>query len=247
MWNVGKFGDLRPYAVLEPVTVGGVTIKLATLHNEEDLVRKDIRAGRGGDRGARRGRDPAGRLAGPPRRRARQAAARVRGPPPRCPVLQHPDGQAARGGLHLLPQPRLSRARLAAAQALRLARGDGHRRPRREAGGAAAGARAAAHGGRLLPAHRGAAAGARGLRRDVRAQAAGGDRGLQAAPLRAGAVRARDRGGGRGHRPQPRPAPARHRRADRRHARSRSPRPRGWGRRWRSSITPSCTTSACAG
>jgi DNA ligase (NAD+) len=45
MWNVGKFGDLRPYAVLEPVSVGGVTIKLATLHNEEDLARKDIRAG----------------------------------------------------------------------------------------------------------------------------------------------------------------------------------------------------------
>jgi len=45
MWNVGKFGDLRPYAVLEPVAVGGVTIKLATLHNEEDIVRKDIRAG----------------------------------------------------------------------------------------------------------------------------------------------------------------------------------------------------------
>jgi DNA ligase (NAD+) len=45
MWNVGKFGDLRPYAVLEPVAVGGVTIKLATLHNEEDLRRKDIRPG----------------------------------------------------------------------------------------------------------------------------------------------------------------------------------------------------------
>jgi DNA ligase (NAD+) len=45
MWNVGKFGDLRPYAVLAPVEVGGVTIKLATLHNEEDIVRKDIRAG----------------------------------------------------------------------------------------------------------------------------------------------------------------------------------------------------------
>jgi DNA ligase (NAD+) len=45
MWNVGKFGDLRPYAVLEPVAVGGVTIKLATLHNEQDIVRKDIRAG----------------------------------------------------------------------------------------------------------------------------------------------------------------------------------------------------------
>ena len=45
MWNPGKFGDLRPYAVLAPVAVGGVTIKLATLHNEEDIVRKDIRAG----------------------------------------------------------------------------------------------------------------------------------------------------------------------------------------------------------
>jgi DNA ligase (NAD+) len=45
MWNVGKFGDLRPYAVLKPVAVGGVTIKLATLHNEEDILRKDIREG----------------------------------------------------------------------------------------------------------------------------------------------------------------------------------------------------------
>jgi DNA ligase (NAD+) len=42
---VGKFGDLHPFAVLEPVHVGGVTVKLATLHNEEDLRRKDIRAG----------------------------------------------------------------------------------------------------------------------------------------------------------------------------------------------------------
>jgi DNA ligase (NAD+) len=44
-WNPGKFGDLHPYAMLEPVAVAGVTIKLATLHNEEDLARKDIRAG----------------------------------------------------------------------------------------------------------------------------------------------------------------------------------------------------------
>jgi DNA ligase (NAD+) len=44
-WNVGKFGDLHPFAVLEPVHVGGVTVKLATLHNEEDLARKDIRSG----------------------------------------------------------------------------------------------------------------------------------------------------------------------------------------------------------
>jgi len=45
MWNVGKFGDLHPFAELEPVGVSGVTVKLATLHNEEDLARKDIRPG----------------------------------------------------------------------------------------------------------------------------------------------------------------------------------------------------------
>ncbi len=44
-WNVGKFGDLHPFAELEPVHVGGVTVKLATLHNEEDLARKDVRVG----------------------------------------------------------------------------------------------------------------------------------------------------------------------------------------------------------
>ena len=44
-WTPGKFGDLHPYAMLEPVHVGGVTVKLATLHNEEDLARKDIREG----------------------------------------------------------------------------------------------------------------------------------------------------------------------------------------------------------
>ena len=44
-WNVGKFGDLHPFAALEPVHVGGVTVKLATLHNEEDLHRKDLRVG----------------------------------------------------------------------------------------------------------------------------------------------------------------------------------------------------------
>ncbi len=45
VWNVGKFGDLHPFAVLAPVGVGGVTVKMATLHNEEDLARKDIRVG----------------------------------------------------------------------------------------------------------------------------------------------------------------------------------------------------------
>jgi len=41
--SVGRTGSLNPYAVLEPVSVGGVTIKRAALHNEEDIRRKDIR------------------------------------------------------------------------------------------------------------------------------------------------------------------------------------------------------------
>ena len=44
-WNVGKYGDLHPFAMLEPVHVGGVTVSMATLHNEEDLLRKDVRPG----------------------------------------------------------------------------------------------------------------------------------------------------------------------------------------------------------
>lgn len=43
--NVGRTGALIPYAVLEPVEVGGVTIQKATLHNFEDLQKKDIRIG----------------------------------------------------------------------------------------------------------------------------------------------------------------------------------------------------------
>jgi DNA ligase (NAD+) len=43
--NVGRTGALVPYAELEPVQVAGVTVKLATLHNQEDIARKDLRIG----------------------------------------------------------------------------------------------------------------------------------------------------------------------------------------------------------
>jgi DNA ligase (NAD+) len=43
--NVGRTGSLNPFAVLEPVQVGGVIVRQATLHNEADIRRKDIREG----------------------------------------------------------------------------------------------------------------------------------------------------------------------------------------------------------
>ena len=44
--NVGRTGSLNPYAVLEPVdVVSGATVQHASLHNEEDINRKDIRVG----------------------------------------------------------------------------------------------------------------------------------------------------------------------------------------------------------
>ena len=45
VWNVGRVGNMIPFAQLEPVRVGGVTVSQATLHNEEDLARKDVREG----------------------------------------------------------------------------------------------------------------------------------------------------------------------------------------------------------
>ncbi|HEX3325143.1 MAG TPA: NAD-dependent DNA ligase LigA [Solirubrobacterales bacterium] len=78
VWNVGRTGHLVPFAMLEPVHVGGVTVSTATLHNEEDLARKGVRVGdevvvmragdvipqvvsplvRKGQKGARRGPKP---------------------------------------------------------------------------------------------------------------------------------------------------------------------------------------------
>ena len=43
--NVGRTGSLNPYAILEPVNIRGATVKMATLHNEDDIRRKDIREG----------------------------------------------------------------------------------------------------------------------------------------------------------------------------------------------------------
>src|SRR5919204_499657 len=43
--NVGRTGALNPFAILEPVEIGGAIVKLATLHNEELIHKKDLRVG----------------------------------------------------------------------------------------------------------------------------------------------------------------------------------------------------------
>ena len=44
-FNVGRTGSINPYAVLEPVYVGGATVKQATLHNQDYIASKDLRIG----------------------------------------------------------------------------------------------------------------------------------------------------------------------------------------------------------
>ncbi|MGH2533647.1 MAG: NAD-dependent DNA ligase LigA [Thermomicrobiales bacterium] len=43
--NVGRTGTLNPLAILQPVNIGGVLVRRATLHNEDEIARKDIRIG----------------------------------------------------------------------------------------------------------------------------------------------------------------------------------------------------------
>jgi DNA ligase (NAD+) len=93
-WNVGKFGDLHPFAELEPVHVGGVTVKRATLHNEEDLARKDVRPG--DEVIVLRAGDVIPQVVSPaPHAVERRDRAPVPRPPERCPYCDTPTVKGA--------------------------------------------------------------------------------------------------------------------------------------------------------
>jgi DNA ligase (NAD+) len=94
--NVGRTGTLNPFAVLEPVRIAGVTVKLATLHNEDDIHRKDIREG--DTVIVQRAGDVIPQVVGPvlSRRTGKERKYRM---PKKCPVCKtpvvHPEGEAA--------------------------------------------------------------------------------------------------------------------------------------------------------
>jgi len=84
--NVGRTGALNPFAILEPVEIGGVTVSLATLHNADLIAAKDIRPGDFVE--VVRAGEVIPQVLGPVRREERAPDSAPWHMPERCPVCQ---------------------------------------------------------------------------------------------------------------------------------------------------------------
>ncbi len=97
--RVGRTGALNPWAMLAPVEVGGVTVSRATLHNEEDINRKEIREG--DDVIVQRAGDVIPQIVGPagPHRRGTKPFRM----PERCPLCDTPIVKPEGEAMHRCP------------------------------------------------------------------------------------------------------------------------------------------------
>jgi len=174
-----------------PVAVGGVTIKLATLHNEEDLLAQGHPCGGGGDR--LRAGDVIPQVVSPAPHVVEQEGRPPQPHPPSVAPSATPDGEADRQRLSDVPPTASARARVAAVEALRLTGAMDNRGLVRAV--ALLQERDCSERRGLLTAERRAA-------RPVEGSASFGeqsprrDRGVEGAPLRTRAVSRRDRGVG---------------------------------------------------
>jgi DNA ligase (NAD+) len=104
VWNVGRTGHLMPFAMLEPVAVGGVTVSTATLHNEEDLIRKDVREG--DEVVVTRAGDVIPQVMAPLIQRRKGKRLRKPRPPKECPICGTPTVKPEDGVFTICPNRR---------------------------------------------------------------------------------------------------------------------------------------------
>ena len=126
--HTGRTGKVTPFAVLDPCSSGGVTITYATLHNEDEVRRKDVR--QGDTVIVRRAGDVIPEIVGPVLSKRKKGARRWK-MPTTCSVVRHAARAArGRGRLPVPEQAGVSVAGHRVAVPLRRSRRDGHRAPR---------------------------------------------------------------------------------------------------------------------
>ena len=215
--NVGRTGTINPFAVLEPVEIGGAQVKLATLHNFDLVARKDLRVGDVVQ--VKRAGEVIPQIIGPvPDKRDPKNPPQPYVPPTHCPSCGTELVTGSEAGDALLPELRVPGAAARGTRPLRVARRDGHSRPLVRAHPAAHRRGARPRRGRPLRSDGGAARrSSSGSPRRAREELVAGDRGVEGAAAVEVAVRARHRARRRDRGQADRPAFRHHGRHRQRH------------------------------